>query len=84
MSQSTRIVDAIRSIEPAMNNFQFEWRVDPENWLLSPLGTRVAKIEDGALKLYDKHAKTSFALTVDDFRRLLAPKAGQLKDAQAE
>ena len=67
-----------------MNNFQFEWRVDAENWLLSPLGTRVAKVEDGALKLYDKHAKTSFSLTVDDFRRLLAPKAEQLKAGQAE
>lgn len=46
------------------------WRVDAENWLLSPLGTRVARIEDGALKLYDKHAKTSFALTLEDLRNL--------------
>lgn len=61
-----------------MNNpFQFEWRIDAENWLLSPLGTRVAKIEGGALRLYDKHAKTSFPLTVDDFRRLLSPKTEQ-------
>ena len=64
-----------------MDNFQFEWRVDGENWLLSPLGTRVAKVEDGALKLYDKHAKTSFSLTVDDFRRLLAPKTEQANTA---
>jgi hypothetical protein len=54
------------------NPFRFEWRIDTENWLLSPLGTRVAKVEDGALRLYDKHAKTSFPLTIEDLRSLLA------------
>ena len=82
--RSIQVADVTRSIEQAMNNFQFEWRVDAENWLLSPLGTRVAKVEDGALKLYDKHAKTSFSFTVDDFRRLLTARAEQLRAAQAE
>ena len=82
--RSIQAADVTRSTESAMNNFQFEWRVDAENWLLSPLGTRVAKVEDGALKLYDKHAKTSFSFTVDDFRRLLTARAEQLRTAQAE
>ena len=46
------------------------WRVDADNWLISPLGTRVARIEDGALQLYDKHAKTSFPLTIQDLKAL--------------
>lgn len=51
----------------------FEWRIE-ERWLISPLGTRVAKFEGGALRLYDKHAKTDFPFTAADFARL----AGQV------
>ena len=53
----------------------FEWRIE-ERWLISPLGTRVAKFEDGALRLYDKHAKTDFPFTAADFARLLGQPVG--------
>lgn len=53
----------------------FEWRIE-ERWLISPLGTRVAKFEGGALRLYDKHAKTDFPFTAADFARLSGQMAG--------
>lgn len=53
----------------------FEWRIE-ERWLISPLGTRVAKFEGGALRLYDKHAKTDFPFTAADFARLAGQVAG--------
>lgn len=49
--------------------FRFEWRVEGI-WLISPVGTRVAKFEDGALRLYDKLTRTDFRFTLEDFQRL--------------
>lgn len=59
----------------------FEWRIE-ERWLISPLGTRVAKFEGGALRLYDKHAKTDFPFTAADFARL-ASQVGAETDGDA-
>lgn len=60
----------------------FEWRIE-ERWLISPLGTRVAKFEGGALRLYDKHAKTDFPFTAADFARLAGQAASVGADGDA-
>lgn len=61
----------------------FEWRIE-ERWLISPLGTRVAKFEGGALRLYDKHAKTDFPFTAADFAKLAGQAAtGSVGDASS-
>lgn len=44
-----------------------EWIVDEAGYLVSPSGTRVAKITSSAIWLYDKRIKTDLPFTLEDW-----------------
>lgn len=44
-----------------------EWLIDAEGYLVSPAGTRIAKITRDTLWLYDKRIKTDLPFTLEDW-----------------
>ena len=47
-----------------------QWSVDPQGWLRSSSGAKVARIDGDRLMLYDKRDKRELPFTLDDWLEL--------------
>jgi len=51
--------------------------VDERGYLLSPSGTKLARVDGDRLLLYDKRSKREISFTLRDLLRMLGRKRGQ-------
>lgn len=60
-----------------MDETQAPLRVDERGYLLSPSGTKLARVDGDRLLLYDKRSKREISFTLRDLLRMLGRKRGQ-------
>lgn len=48
-------------------SIQSMWRIDPDGYIISPSGSKVARLVDGTLMLYDKKVRVALPFLLSDW-----------------